>query len=85
MGDLQSFSDMTGKMSKEEINEKNISAIIDEMNRNQAQATIGRQINGTDYYYDNVGINYMQIGALPNGTYGWALAKPGNNVQDAFV
>lgn len=28
--------------------------------------------------------NVMQVGLLPDGTYGWAIAKPGKNVVDGF-
>lgn len=37
MGDLDSFIDMTGAMSQEEVNAQNISNIIDELNRNSDQ------------------------------------------------
>ena len=44
------------------------------------------EMNGsTWYWYDkNTGKNVMQVGLLPDGTYGWAVATPGNNVSDAY-
>lgn len=39
----------------------------------------------TQYVYDKTtGKNIMQIGKLPDGTYGWAVAKVGSNVKDGF-
>lgn len=39
----------------------------------------------TWYWYDkNYGTNVMQVGLLPDGSYGWAVATQGNNVADAF-
>jgi hypothetical protein len=36
-------------------------------------------------WYDKINNkNIMQVGKLPDGTYGWAIAKVGNNVADAF-
>ena len=40
----------------------------------------------TWYWYDkSSGKNIMQIGLLPDGTYGWAVAAPGYNVADGFA
>ena len=39
----------------------------------------------TWYWYDkNTNKNVMQVGLLPDGSYGWAVATPGNNVADTF-
>lgn len=39
----------------------------------------------TQFVYDETtGKNIIQIGKLPDGSYGWAVAKVGNNVADAF-
>lgn len=37
MGSLEEFTDITGQMSQDEINQENISNIIDELNRNSDQ------------------------------------------------
>lgn len=42
-------------------------------------------VNGTLYFYDkSTSINYMQIGVLPDGSTGMAVAKSGFNVADAI-
>jgi hypothetical protein len=42
-------------------------------------------VNGTRYVYDlNTNKNIMQDGKLPDGTYGWFVAAPGQNVADAI-
>lgn len=47
--------------------------------------TVTKQtIEGTDYYYDANGKNYMQIGILPDGSSGFAVAASGYNVADGF-
>lgn len=39
----------------------------------------------TWYWYDKTtGKNVMQVGLLPDGTYGWAVAATGYNVSDGF-
>jgi hypothetical protein len=39
----------------------------------------------TQYIYDKTtGKNVVQIGKLPDGSYGWAVAKSGYNVSDAI-
>lgn len=38
----------------------------------------------TWYWYDNSGNNVMQVGLLPNGQFGWAVATAGNSVSSAF-
>lgn len=39
----------------------------------------------TWFWYDgNSGKNVMQVGKLPDGSYGWAVATPGKNVADGF-
>lgn len=35
-------------------------------------------------WYDNEGNSIMEVGLLPDGSYGWAVATPGNSVADAF-
>lgn len=37
-----------------------------------------------NWYDKTTGKNVMQVGLLPDGTYGWAIAKPGKNVADGF-
>lgn len=45
-----------------------------------------KQISSTQYVYDpTTGKNIMQIGKLPDGTYGWAVAAAGLNVADGFA
>lgn len=40
----------------------------------------------TQYVYDKTsGVNIMQIGKLPDGTYGMVVAKPGIDVADLFT
>lgn len=60
------------------------------------QQTMGMQVVGaggnilfemdgqTWYWFDTNGNNIMQVGLLPDGTYGWAVATPGNSVAEAF-
>ena len=39
----------------------------------------------TWYWYDpNTGYNVMQVGLLPDGTYGFAVANAGYNVADGY-
>jgi hypothetical protein len=39
----------------------------------------------TWFWYDKTtNKNIMQVGLLPDGTYGWAIAKAGYNVADGF-
>lgn len=43
-------------------------------------------VNGTLYFYNkDSGINYMQIGVLPDGSTGMAVAKTGFSVDDAIT
>lgn len=43
-------------------------------------------VNGTFYSYDpDSGKNFMQIGILPDGTGGWAIAAPGFDVADGII
>lgn len=40
----------------------------------------------TMFFYDaSTGKNVMQIGLLPDGTYGWAVAAKGYNVADGYA
>jgi hypothetical protein len=39
---------------------------------------------GTQYWYDSNGKNYMQEGILPDGSDGWVVATPNNNVNDIY-
>lgn len=43
-------------------------------------------MNGSTWkWYDKTtGKNIMQVGLLPDGTYGWAIAKTGKNVIDGY-
>ena len=41
-------------------------------------------VGATWYWYDASGNNVMQVGLLPDGTYGWAVATPGNSVSGAY-
>lgn len=44
-----------------------------------------KYVNGTWYYYDEItGVNYMQVGLLPDGTSGWAIAEQGTNVSQGY-
>lgn len=46
---------------------------------------ISKTTSSTQYVYDKTtGKNVMQVGKLPDGTYGWAIAKVGFNVADGF-
>lgn len=40
--------------------------------------------NTWNWYDKTTGKNVMQVGLLPDGTYGWAIAKPGKNVSEGF-
>ena len=44
-------------------------------------------VGSTWYWYDptNNGANVMQVGLLPDGTYGWAVATPGNSVSESIT
>lgn len=47
---------------------------------------ISKVTSVTQYVYDKTtGKNIMQIGKLPDGSYGWAVAKVGNDVKDGFT
>jgi hypothetical protein len=39
---------------------------------------------GTDFKYDNDGINYYQAGLLPDGTYGIIITKPGIDISTVY-
>ncbi len=42
-------------------------------------------VGSTQYWYDKTyGLNNIQMGLLPDGSYGLAIAKPGNSVASAF-
>lgn len=41
-------------------------------------------VGATWYWYDADGNNIMQVGLLPDGSYGWAVATTGNTVADAY-
>lgn len=46
---------------------------------------VSKNIGQTQYVYDiTTGKNIIQIGKLPDGTYGFVAAKTGLNVADAF-
>lgn len=85
MTNIQPYQDLTGTMSQEDINTQDISNLMNEFNISQNAQSQNRSVNGTDYYYDSNGINYMQIGILPDGTGGVVIAIPGKNVADLFV
>src|SRR5271165_4952009 len=40
----------------------------------------------TWFWFDpnNGFVNVMQVGLLPDGSYGWAVATPGHNVSESF-
>lgn len=47
---------------------------------------ISKITSSTQYVYDKTtGKNIMQIGLLPDGSYGFAVARVGNNVADGFT
>lgn len=40
----------------------------------------------TWFYYDkNTKKNFMQIGLMPDGTYGWVVANTGTNVEELYA
>lgn len=46
---------------------------------------ISKNTGATQYVYDKkTGKNIMQIGLLPDGNYGWAIARSGYNVSDGI-
>lgn len=46
---------------------------------------ISKNLGPTQYVYDKTtGKNVIQIGLLPDSTYGFAVAAPGYNVADGF-
>lgn len=44
-------------------------------------------VNGTLYVYDpvNGNVNVMQVGKLPDATYGWGVAATGHNVSEGIA
>lgn len=44
------------------------------------------EMNGSTWYWYDIttGKNVMQVGLLPDGSYGWAVAASGYNVSDGF-
>lgn len=54
----------------------------------QVEDTAGNvtfELNGQTWiWYDQNGIDIMRVGLLPDGSYGWAVATPGNSVAAAF-
>lgn len=43
------------------------------------------QLEGSTWkWFDNNGLNMMQVGELPDGSYGWAVATPGHQVSEAY-
>lgn len=43
-------------------------------------------VNGTLYFYDkDTSVNYMQIGVLPDGSTGMAVARDGDSIADAIT
>lgn len=44
------------------------------------------KMNGNTWYWydDATGDNVMQVGLLPDGTHGWVVATPGNDVSSIF-
>jgi len=82
MGQLQPIVDPSGATSATDINNQNISQMIDEMNRmdDQMSGGVGRTVNGVDFYYNKVGQNYLQIGALTDGSYGVAFLNTAGKV-----
>lgn len=47
--------------------------------------TLFKMDGQTWFWFDkNTGKNVMQVGLLPDGTYGWAVATEGNDIRDSF-
>ena len=57
-----------------------------ETNDPNAQTVIWKIVGQTYYFYDlvNGSVNIMQVGKLPDATFGWAVAKTGINVSEAY-
>lgn len=48
--------------------------------------TLYKQDGQTSFWYDkNTGKNIMQVGLLPDNTYGWVVAQTGKDVLDGFL
>lgn len=72
MGQLEEFTDMTGNMSQEDINQENISNIIDELNRNSDQL-------------DSLN-NVLSVIAYGSLTYNWdGSGDPASPTSDVLV
>lgn len=55
------------------------------MNAQNSSGQVLFELNGvTWFWFDQNGKNIMQVGQLPDGTFGWAVAVPGQNVADSF-
>lgn len=83
MGQLDLITDPTGSMSDLDVVNENLTNIVNEMNRTDTQNSIGRKVNGTDYYYDSNGVNYMQIGEQSDGSQGVRIAQQGIDLGTA--
>lgn len=42
-------------------------------------------VNGTFFAYNPEGLNFLQVGILPDGAGGWEIAAEGHNVADAYL
>lgn len=72
MGQIEEFSDMTGQMSQDEVNQENISNIIDELNRNSDQLDA---LN-----------NVLSVIAYGSLTYTWAgTGSGGSPTEDILI
>lgn len=57
---------------------------IDVTKATDAQLLFKMDLATWSYYDPSTGKNFMQVGVLPNGVGGIAVAKPGYNVSEAF-
>lgn len=52
--------------------------------QNNNQQVLFELSGETWIWYDQSGNDIMQVGILPNGLAGWAVATPGNSVTESF-
>lgn len=83
MAQLVPFTDSTGKLSQEEINSKNISNILDELNN--IQSSTGNIIQQPTYIAINDGVNNRALMGYNNTTKTWGIftTPPGTDLTDA--
>lgn len=53
---------------------------------NSTGGLVSNNDGATLFFYDpNTGNNIMQVGKLPDGTYGWVVSKTGFSVADIYA